>query len=137
MPLRSEGLAISGATPADSWVPRTKLLPVRNDDDIVIDDQLLGAIREATRRSTLTLVRAQGGSGKTTLAAAVAAAETDRPVAWIRLDAEDDAVSLLHLLADALGRSSPTGSSLITWTTPWYASVPRARSSPQGINRCR
>lgn len=91
------------------WLPRTKLLAPRVDDDVVLDEAIVDAVREATRTSSLTLIRAQGGSGKTTLAAAVAAAETDRPVAWIALDDFDDASSLLHLFAWALSPVLPTG----------------------------
>lgn len=98
-------------TDADSWVPRTKLLPVRNGPDVVLDEELLAATVAATRRHLLTLIEAQGGSGKTSLAAAVGNSEADtgRPVAWISLDRSDDAVSLLHLLAQALAPLVPGG----------------------------
>lgn len=96
---------------ADTWVPRTKLLPVRNGTDVVLDEELLAATVDATRCHRLTLIEAQGGSGKTSLAAAVAGSEADagRPVAWISLDRSDDAVSLLHLLAQALAPVLPGG----------------------------
>lgn len=96
---------------ADTWVPRTKLLPVRVSTDVVLDEELLAATVAATRCHPLTLIEAQGGSGKTSLAAAVANSEVDvgRPVAWISLDRSDDAVSLLHLLAQALAPVVPGG----------------------------
>lgn len=90
-------------------IPRTKLLPPRVDDHVVLDPGLLEAVRAATRLSSLTVIRAQGGSGKTTLAAAVVAAETERPVAWIGLDETDDASALMHLLAHGVGPAIPGG----------------------------
>nr|MBA3303032.1 hypothetical protein [Acidimicrobiia bacterium] len=77
--------------------------------DVVLRRDLVAALRIAVRTVPVTLVSAQAGAGKTTLAAAVAA-DADLPCAWVTLDAaDDDLASFVYLLALAMGSVVPTG----------------------------
>jgi LuxR family maltose regulon positive regulatory protein len=92
----------SSAGPTVHWLPHTRLVRPAVSREVVLDEHLLTATRDAVRTTPVTLISAQAGAGKTTLAAAVA--ETGAlPVAWASLDsADDDLDSLLVLLAGAL-----------------------------------
>ena len=97
-----------------SWAPRTKFLRPLLGRDVVLDTALVSSVRSALDTARLTVIAAQAGAGKTTLAAAVldaaAAPEAapELPAAWISLDqGDDDLSSLLHLLAGALATKLP------------------------------
>lgn len=93
---------------ADAWIPRTKLVMPRPGRGVVFDPVLLGQLRATT--STLTLITAQAGSGKTTLAATLAGDLLPATPAWISLDEGDDDLGIvLHLLWMALDPVLPSG----------------------------
>lgn len=93
-----------------AWIARTKLVAPRPGPATVVDPALLAALRRDIDACALTLVSAQAGAGKTTLAAALAAGIAPDGVAWISLDAgDDDLTVLLHLLAMALDPVLPRG----------------------------
>jgi len=99
----------SGDGPAAVSAPRTKLHRPDPAADVVLRRDLVAALRIAVRTVPVTLVSAQAGAGKTTLAAAVAA-DADLPCAWVTLDAaDDDLASFVYLLALAMGSVVPTG----------------------------
>lgn len=88
---------------AGSWIPRTKLVAPQPGPAVVLEPALLDTLRGATVTAPLTLVTAQAGSGKTTLAAALVGSRPPMTSAWIGLDrGDDDLATLLHLLAIAL-----------------------------------
>ncbi|MGH3616313.1 MAG: LuxR C-terminal-related transcriptional regulator [Pseudonocardia sp.] len=92
-----------------AWIPRTKLVVPRPAPHVEPDPAVLDTLRRATTTASLTLITAQAGSGKTTAAAAFAAATAPR-TAWISLDdGDDDLVVLLHLIAMALNPLLPDG----------------------------
>ena len=93
----------------EAWVARTKLLRPEVAADAVIDPALLQGTVRAVTSMPVTLVSAQAGAGKTTLAGAAADA-AGLPVAWVALDAgDDDLASLLHLLVSAIETVVPDG----------------------------
>jgi len=98
----------ASASEAASWAPRTKFLRPLLGSDVVLDTALVNSARNALDTARLTVIAAQAGAGKTTLAAAVLDAAPDLPAAWISLDqGDDDLSSLLHLLAGALSATLP------------------------------
>lgn len=83
------------------WAPRTKLMCPAPAHDVVLDRDLVARVVGSARSMPLTLILAGAGSGKTTLAAAVASELA--PVGWIRFDElDDDPVTVLELLVLAL-----------------------------------
>ena len=93
---------------AEAWIPRTKLVMPQPGRGVVFDQALLGQLRATT--STLTLITAQAGSGKTTLAATLAADLLPATPAWISLDEGDNELGVvLHLLSMALDPALPSG----------------------------
>lgn len=74
--------------PTGGWHPFTKLQPPQLGDSHVGRRQLQAALRDAVLRHRLTLIAAPAGSGKTNLAATLAAGVL--PATWIALDAADD-----------------------------------------------
>lgn len=87
--------------PAAAWVPRTKVVRPVPPADAVLDEHLLDRLQRAVAEVPVTLICAQAGAGKTTLAAALAD-RVDMPVAWVSLDERDRGPMLLELLALAL-----------------------------------
>jgi LuxR family transcriptional regulator, maltose regulon positive regulatory protein len=93
---------------AEAWIPRTKLVMPRPGPGVVFDPVLLDHLRTTT--TPLTLITAQAGSGKTTLAATLAHDVLPATPAWISLDAgDDDLAVVLHLLSMALDPVLPGG----------------------------
>jgi len=94
------------------WLPRTKLLRPDVAPDAVLDAVLLDAVTAAVATSPVTLISAQAGAGKTTLASAAvaASARAGLPTAWVSLDdADDSPPALLRLLAAAIATVVPAG----------------------------
>jgi len=93
-------------------VAATKLTAPAQGPEIVIAPALLERATTLVDSHRLTLLVAQGGSGKTTLARAV----TDHlggPVAWLRLHPSDDnPYRLIELLATASRAHNPSTTSL-------------------------
>lgn len=69
-----------------AWITQTKFTPPLLREDFVSRNRLLEALRVAVSSHALTLVSAPAGYGKTTLLASF----SDKPVAWISLDDEDN-----------------------------------------------
>lgn len=94
--------AVMEAHSRAAWIPRTKLTRPLPAADAVLDPALVARLTAAVTTAPLTLIRAAGGAGKTTLAAAVADA-VGMPSVWIRLDdLDDDPATVLDLLVLAL-----------------------------------
>ncbi len=82
----------------------TKFVPPPLPRIYAADPELVARVAACARGATATVIRAPGGSGKTTLARAVADA-TDLPWAWVTLDEWDDGARLLDLLHEGLRRT--------------------------------
>lgn len=94
---------------ASAWVPRTKFVRPLPAKDAVIDPALLDRVERSVAEVPFTLIAAQAGAGKTTLAAA-AVDRLAMPVAWISLDElDDDPQTFLQLLIMALDAVVPGG----------------------------
>jgi LuxR family transcriptional regulator, maltose regulon positive regulatory protein len=100
------GRSVQSVDSAAWWAPRTKLTPPAISDEVVVAAGLRHRAVDLIRDNRLTLVVAQGGSGKTT----VVRAATDAlgwPVAWLRLhEADDDPRMLVELLAAAVDHAT-------------------------------
>lgn len=116
-PRRDEGTCRIGSAahdrsefvPPGTWLPRTKFVRPDPPSSTVFAAELLDAARTGVDESDLTLIVGPGGSGKTTLAAAVAA-ELDRPVCWVHLDHHDaSAAALVDTIVVGIDRSLPAG----------------------------
>jgi LuxR family transcriptional regulator, maltose regulon positive regulatory protein len=100
---------VSEGVPASAWVPRTKFVRPLPSKDAVIDPALLDRVERSLAEVPFTLIAAEAGAGKTTLAAA-AADRVAMPVAWISLDEhDDDPQTFLQLLVIALHAVVPGG----------------------------
>lgn len=88
--------------------PFTKFIPPEIDASRVDLDRAVERLEQASAAHRVVLLRAPGGSGKTTLAACWAHA-TERPCAWLRIDRGDaeSPVAAAALLA-AVRRTAPT-----------------------------
>ncbi len=96
--------------PGAAWAPLTKFRRPEVAPDVVVDPDVLSALRRAVDATPLTLITAQAGAGKTTLSTAFVAGAADLPSAWIALDEGDDTLpSLFHLLGVALESVVPGG----------------------------
>lgn len=82
----------------------TKFIPPPLPHVFAAEPALLARLGRYVRGSTATVIRAPGGSGKTTLARAIVDT-LDLPSAWITLDEWDDGSRLLELLHEALTRA--------------------------------
>ncbi len=90
------------------WLAKTKFYPPLPYRDIIERSRLLDNLHHALTTYPLTLLSAPAGSGKTTLLAAFSLAYPDYPLAWLSLDAEDNAlVRFLHSLVAALQSLNP------------------------------
>ena len=107
----AEGGAEAGAGPPPAWpagdpaARAVKLLRPRLPVDAVERPRLLAAL-DAGRDRPLVLLSGPAGSGKTTLLGQWLAAR-GRPVAWLTLDARDDAPGVLAHLVAALQPQAP------------------------------
>jgi LuxR family maltose regulon positive regulatory protein len=100
---------VSEGVPTSTWVPRTKFVRPLPAKDTVIDPALLDRVERSLAEVPFTLIAAEAGAGKTTLAAA-AADRVAMPVAWISLDElDDDPQTFLQLLVIALDAVVPGG----------------------------
>jgi LuxR family maltose regulon positive regulatory protein len=92
-----------------AWVPQTKLLRPAVPAHVVFHADLVARVARALETARLTLISAQAGAGKTTLAAA-AVSMTARRVAWVRLDVgDDDLTHFLYLVGAAVHGALPQG----------------------------
>jgi len=73
-----------------NWLPRTKLLQPEPSLDILERSDLLERLRKDVTTKRLTLISAQAGAGKTTLAASLAQHSPNLTVGWMRLDEGDN-----------------------------------------------
>ena len=107
----AEGGAEAGAGPPPAWpagdpaARAVKLLRPRLPVDAVERPRLLAAL-DAGRDRPLVLLSGPAGAGKTTLLGQWLAAR-GRPVAWLTLDARDDAPGVLAHLVAALQPQAP------------------------------
>jgi LuxR family maltose regulon positive regulatory protein len=100
---------VSEGVPTSTWVPRTKFVRPLPAKDTVIDPALLDRVERSLAEVPFTLIAAEAGAGKTTLAAA-AVDHLGMPVAWISLDElDDDPQTFLQLLVMALHAVVPGG----------------------------
>jgi len=94
---------------ASAWVPRTKFIRPLPAKDAVIDPVLLDRVEGSLAEVPFTMIVADAGAGKTTLAAA-AVDRVTMPVAWISLDElDDDPQTFVQLLVMALDAVVPGG----------------------------
>ncbi|HUG84028.1 MAG TPA: hypothetical protein VMM13_05660, partial [Euzebya sp.] len=77
-----------------SLFPRTKFAAPRRSHVVVDRPALMDRLDDAVTTHPLTLLSATAGAGKTTLLGQWTE-RTDRPVAWIRLEAEDDDLGIV------------------------------------------
>jgi LuxR family transcriptional regulator, maltose regulon positive regulatory protein len=112
-PLRSDNPRPSTSVPAPQLLA-TKLYRPRARPDLVVRPRLFARL-DAGLQGMLTLVCAPAGFGKTTLLAAWLR-RTERPAAWLGLDAEDsDPTVFLRYLVAALQTLAPeVGATLLT-----------------------
>jgi LuxR family transcriptional regulator, maltose regulon positive regulatory protein len=85
-------------------IARTKLIAPPLPSGVAWSEGLVERLAARTEHARLTLIRANGGAGKTTLARAVAEA-TGRPWGWCRLDHHDDVASVIELVVAALAQA--------------------------------
>ncbi|MDX1615178.1 MAG: LuxR C-terminal-related transcriptional regulator [Candidatus Promineifilaceae bacterium] len=91
-----------------SWIPRTKLAPPDPGADILTRAHLLEQLYQDATSKRLTLISAQAGSGKTTLAAGLVQHFPKLPLAWVTLDEGDnEPQTLLLLLTTAVNGLRP------------------------------
>src|SRR5215470_18742170 len=82
----------------------TKLTPPRNRSEFIVRPRLIQTLDELAS-APLTLIDAPLGYGKTVLAQTWCAAQPERAVAWLSLDAaDDDAVRLWTYIATSVDR---------------------------------
>ncbi len=115
------------------WLAKTKFHPPLPPEDIIPRPRLLEGLNEALTSHALTLLSAPAGSGKTTLLAAFSLAYPDVPLAWLSLDAEDNAPTpfLLSLTTAWQSLSPGCGAairSLLTSLANPAAELPRLMS---------
>jgi len=116
---------------AADWLPSTKFVRPVPTADAVIDAALLERVEHAALSMPATLIVAQAGAGKTTLAAA-AVERLPVPVAWVTLDDLDDGPrALLDALVLALDRVVPGGCQLVRQVLE--ADVPAAQDARRAI----
>jgi len=72
------------------WIPGTKLRRPELGHDLLDRSELLERLRSDVTTKRLTLISAQAGAGKTTLAASLAWHSSDLPLAWMTLDEADN-----------------------------------------------
>ena len=90
------------------WIPRTKFIPPQLPQGMLQRPELLNTLYQAVTTRRLTLVSAQAGAGKTTLAAALPVVYPDLPLAWISIDsADDDPLTFLTLVLTAVQELLP------------------------------
>jgi LuxR family maltose regulon positive regulatory protein len=91
-----------------NWIPQTKFLRPKPGNDTLHRKALIQALRRQVTAKRLTLISAQAGAGKTTLATSLGEQYPDLPLAWITLDAGDDQPrTFLSLILTALDRIFP------------------------------
>lgn len=107
-------------------IARSKLVAPRLPPEATWVDGLVERLAARTSTSRLTLLRANGGSGKTTLARAIV--ETaGRPWGWTALDEHDDLAAAVELVAAALTAAHPRlGDELADLPAPTGADAPHA-----------
>jgi LuxR family transcriptional regulator, maltose regulon positive regulatory protein len=113
----------------------TKLIPPPLPDSYAEESALVARVGRCVRGSTATVLRAPGGSGKTTLARAVVEA-LDLPWAWVTLDEWDDGLRLLELLHEALTRlgiDGPELRQLVTGTSTAFSAREAAAAVTNGL----
>jgi LuxR family maltose regulon positive regulatory protein len=87
----------------------TKFYPPMLREDVILRKHLLNDLRGRLAAYPLTLLSAPAGYGKTTLLAALAAAQPDLSLAWLSLDEEDnDPARFLTAFTVALQHLNPT-----------------------------
>lgn len=100
---------VTGRLPGSAWIPRTKLVRPAPAKDAILDPELVDRVIESLAELPLTLIAAEAGAGKTTLAAA-AVERVTTPVGWISLDEfDDDPHTFVQLLFMALDGIVPGG----------------------------
>lgn len=105
-------------------VARSKLTPPTLPSEATWTDGLIERLAARAPARRLTLVRANGGAGKSTLARALVEA-IGRPWAWCSLDEYDDLATTVELCAIALAGAHPLlGSALTSTTTGGAADTP-------------
>lgn len=132
------GRSVDGIVSREQRSPRiagTKLLPPPLPDSYAEESALVARVGRCVRGSTATVIRAPGGSGKTTLARAVVE-ELDLPWAWVTLDEWDDGLRLLELLHEVLTRlgiDSPELRQLVTGTSTAFSAREAATAVTNGL----
>lgn len=132
------GRSVGGVVAREQRSPRivgTKLLPPPLPDSYAEEPALVARVGRCVRGSTATVIRAPGGSGKTTLARAVVE-ELDLPWAWVTLDEWDDGLRLLELLHEALTRlgiDSPELRQLVAGTSTAFSAREAAAAVTNGL----
>jgi len=91
------------------WLAQTKFHIPQVRSDSIPRRRLTGRLADMVLVTPLTLVSAPAGYGKTTLLAMLADALSERPIAWLSLDEEEDELNaFLYALTGALQTLDPS-----------------------------